>query len=217
MWLTAKVLDVMKNKLFLDCGLIHGQIQKPKVCWGLYRHMWPIMWKNEMPWNTHWWVYPKHIFFMILWDDPFILWKRNTSMKILGEITNVHEIHEFISKFTKSRKNTKTTKIARKYTNHENAKKRAPWKSVKRPWKKPPLASEIDAVSSLHSFLFFGWFFATMLNLYTGWLFHVLLRALYGGCVYIYIYFFFGGWPWPFKYSLSQHTLTSTYCIQSWI
>lgn len=137
MWLTAKVLDVMKNKLFLDCGLIHGQIQKPKVCWGLYRHMWPIMWKNEMPWNTHWWVYPKHIFFMILWDDPFILWKRNTSMKILGEITNVHEIHEFISKFTKSRKNTKTTKIARKYTNHENTKKRVPWKSVKRPWKKP--------------------------------------------------------------------------------
>ena len=131
MWLTAKVLDVMKNKLFLDCGLIHGQIQKPKVCWGLYRHMWPIMWKNEMPWNTHWWVYPKHIFFMILWDDPFILWKRNTSMKILGEITNVHEIHEFISKFTKSRKtrkprksheNTQTTKT------RKNGCRENPWK-----------------------------------------------------------------------------------------
>lgn len=60
-----------------------------------------------------------------------------------------------------------------------------------------PLASEIDAVSSLHSFLFFGWFFATMLNLYTGWLFHVLLRALYGGCVYIYIFFFLVVGPGP--------------------
>lgn len=35
-------------------------------------------------------------------------------MKILGEITNVHEIHEFISKFTKLRK---------KHENHENRTK----------------------------------------------------------------------------------------------
>lgn len=123
MWLTAKVLDVMKNKLFLDCGLIHGQIQKPKVCWGLYRHVadhvekWDAvkhtlmsvsktyLFHDSLGWPLHF-VKEKHIH-----ENPGGNHKRSWNSWIyieIHEITKKHENHENRTKIDKPRKHEKT-------------------------------------------------------------------------------------------------------------